>query len=65
LAETAVDALGHVDIITSGPPATVHALFSLDCDGLRRADGFAELASNATLLTRGIPSQSVLASEAG
>ena len=65
LAETTVDALGHVNVITCGPPATVHTLLSLDCDGLRRADGFAQLASNATLLTRGVPSQSVLASEAG
>ena len=65
LAKTAVDALCHVNIVACGPPAAVHALFSLDCDGLRRADGFAQLASNATLLTRGVPSQGVLASEAG
>ena len=65
LAESAVDALGHVDIIACGPPATVHALFGLDCDGLCRANGFAELASNATLLTGRVPSQGMFASEAG
>lgn len=65
LAQTAVDALCHINVVARSPPATVHALLSLDCDGLRRANGLAELASNATLLTRGVPSQSVLASEAG
>jgi hypothetical protein len=65
LAETAVDALGHVDVVACGPPGAVHTLLSLDSDSLCRTDGFAELASNTTLFTRGIPSQSVLASEAG
>jgi hypothetical protein len=65
LAETAVDALGHIDIVASGPPAAVHTLLGLDCDGLCRTDGFAELASNAALLACGVPSESVFASEAG
>jgi len=32
-------------------PAAVCAWFSFDCDGLSRADGFAQLASNASLLS--------------
>jgi len=65
LAQTAVDALCHVDVVSCCPPAAVHTLLSLDCDGLRRADGFTELAGDATLLSCWVPSQSVLASEAG
>jgi hypothetical protein len=41
LAESAVDALGHVDIVACGPSTTVHALFSLNRDCLRRADSLA------------------------
>ena len=65
LAETAVDALCHIDVVACGPPAAVHTLLGLNCDGLRRADGLAELASNAALLACGVPSESVFASEAG
>ena len=65
LAETAVDALCHIDIVACGPPAAVHTLLGLDCDSLRRADSFAELASNAALLASRVPSQGVLATEAG
>lgn len=65
LAETAVDALCHVNVVARCPPAAIHALLGLDCDSLRRADGFAELAGDAALLSCWIPSQSMLASEAG
>jgi hypothetical protein len=65
LAQTAVDALRHINIVACGPPATVHALLGFDCDGLGRADGFAELAGNAALFSGWVPSQGVLASEAG
>lgn len=65
LAETAVNALGHVDVVSRSPPATIHTLFSLDCDSLSWANGLAELAGNATLLASRITSQSMLASEAG
>jgi hypothetical protein len=65
LAKTAVDALCHIDVVARSPPAAVHALLRLDCDGLRRADGLAQLASNAALLACGVPSESVFAAEAG
>lgn len=65
LAETAVDALCHIDIIAGGPPAAVHTLLSLNGNSLRRADGFAKLAGNAALLASWVPPQGVLATEAG
>ena len=63
LAEPAVDALCHVDVVPSGTPAAVLALLRLDGDGLRGADGLAQLASDAALLTRGVATQDVLAAE--
>jgi hypothetical protein len=65
LAKTAVDALCHVDVVSCCPPAAVHTLLGLNRDSLRRADGLAELAGNAALLSCRVSSQSVLASEAG
>jgi hypothetical protein len=65
LAQATVNTLGHIDIISSGSSTAIHTFFSLDGDGLSRADGFAKLASNATFLARRIPSQRVFASEAG
>jgi hypothetical protein len=65
LAKTAVDALGHVDIVARGPPAAIHTLLGLNCDSLGRADSFAEFASNAALFSCWVSSESVLASEAG
>lgn len=56
LAKTAVDALGHVDIVSRGPPAAIHTLFCLNRDSLSWTDGFAKLAGNATLLSSGISS---------
>lgn len=63
LAETAIDALRHVNVISSRPSASVLTLLGLDGDGLSGADGLAKLASNATLFTGGVSSQCVLASE--
>lgn len=83
LAETAVDALGHVDIVLGRSAGSVGSLLGLDGDGLGGADlirgqhvephcraerdsyGLAELAGNASLLTRGVSSKCVLASESG
>eukprot|EP00235_Prasinoderma_singulare_P009573 CAMPEP_0119166340 /NCGR_PEP_ID=MMETSP1315-20130426/5788_1 /TAXON_ID=676789 /ORGANISM="Prasinoderma singularis, Strain RCC927" /LENGTH=207 /DNA_ID=CAMNT_0007159715 /DNA_START=158 /DNA_END=781 /DNA_ORIENTATION=- len=65
LAEPAIDALGHVDVVARGATATVLPLLGLDCDGLRGADGLAQLARNAALLAAGVAAQCVLAAEAG
>jgi len=63
LAETAVDALGHVDVVTSCAARAVRALFGFDGDGLGGADGFAELAGDAAFFARRVPAQSVFATE--
>jgi hypothetical protein len=65
LAQSAVDAFGHVNVVARRSPTAIHTLLGLDRDSLRRADGFTKLAGDATLFTRGIPSQGVLAPEAG
>lgn len=65
LAETAVDALGHVDIVAGRPSASIGTLFGLDGDGLSRADGLAELAGDAAFFARGVTTKGVLAAEAG
>jgi hypothetical protein len=64
LTQATVNAFRHINIVSSRPPAPVHALLSLYSDGLCRANGFAELACNAALLTSWISSESMLASEA-
>lgn len=65
LAVTAVNALGHVDIVTGRPAASVHTLFRLNSDSLGRADGLAELAGNAAFLAGGIATQGMLTAETG
>src|ERR1700732_5281858 len=51
LAEAAVDAFHHVDVVAGGPPrAVVAPRPSLDGDGLGRADRLAQLAGDAALL---------------
>src|SRR5687768_12547866 len=49
LAETAIDALGHVDVVAGRAAAAVAARLGLDGDGLGRADRLAELAGDAAL----------------
>src|SRR3954454_17306423 len=63
LAEAAIDALGHVDVVPRGAAAAVGAGLGLDRDGQGRADRLAELAGDAAFLAVGIPPQSMLAAE--
>src|SRR5215207_1917761 len=64
LAEAAIDALHHVDVVTGcAASAVVAARPRLDGDGLGRADRLAELAGDAALLPVGVAPQRVLASE--
>lgn len=65
LAVTTVDALGHINVISGCPSTSVLAFLGLDGDSLSGANGLAELASDATLLTSGIAAQSMFATEAG
>src|SRR5258708_7812293 len=65
LAQPAIDALHHIDVVARGAPrAVVAARTGFDGDGLRRADRLAELAGDAALLAVRIAAQRVFASEA-
>src|SRR5579885_286374 len=64
LAQPAIDALRHVDVIARRPPAAVGARLGLDGDGLCGTDGLAELAGDAALLAVGVAAQRVLSPEA-
>jgi hypothetical protein len=64
LAEAAVDALGHVNVVARGAPAPILTLLRLDGDGLCRAHSLTQLACNAALLAGGVAPQRMLATEA-
>src|SRR6266545_5635197 len=65
LAEPAIDALDHVDVVAGGAAgAVVAARPGLDGDRLRRADRLAQLAGDAALLAVRIAAQRMLATEA-
>src|SRR5690606_32612769 len=63
LAEPAVDALGHVDVVARRAARSVGTRFGLDSDRLGRADRLAELAGDAALLAVGIASQRMFAAK--
>src|SRR5215469_8694077 len=60
LAQTAIDALHHVDVIAGGAARAVFARLRLDGDGLGGTDGFTELAGDAAFLAIGIAAQRML-----
>src|SRR6201999_4354224 len=64
LAQAAVDAFHHVDVVAGGAAAAVGAGLGLDGDGLGWADRLAQLAGDAALLAVGIAAQGMLAAEA-
>src|SRR5690606_37665886 len=63
LAEAAIDAFGHVDVVARGAAAAVLARFALDRDGERRAYRLAQLARDAALFPVGIATQGMLTAE--
>src|SRR3984885_7534317 len=64
LAQTAIDAFHHVDVVAYGAAgAVVAARAGLDGDRLRRADRLAQLAGDAALLAIGITAQGMLTAE--
>jgi hypothetical protein len=65
LAEAAVDALCHVNVVTGRAAGSVETGLGLDSDSLSGADGLAQLAGNAALLAVGVPPQRVLSTETG
>src|SRR5579885_2297761 len=64
LAEAAIDALRHVDVVARRAPAAVGARLGLDGDGERGTDRLAQLAGDAALLAVGIAAERMLAAEA-
>lgn len=54
LAEAAIDAFGHVNVIARGAAGAILALLGLDGDGRCGADGFAEFAGDATFFACGV-----------
>ena len=64
LAKATVDAFRHVDVVPCGATGAVFSLLGLDGDCLRRADGLAELAGDASLFACRVAAQGVFPSEA-
>jgi hypothetical protein len=65
LTESAIDTLGHVNVVASSSAGTILTFLHFDRNGLGGAGGFTELASNASFLSGGVTAQSVLSTEAG
>lgn len=63
LAVAAINALGHINIVSSCSSTAILALFGFNCDGLRWADGLAEFAGDTALFARGVTTQSMLSAE--
>src|SRR5260370_2609419 len=62
LAQAAIDAFHHVDVVAGGSPgAVVAARSGLDGDGQGRANGLAQFAGDAALLAVRIAAQGMLA----
>jgi hypothetical protein len=79
LAQTTIDTLCHVNVITNSPTASVGSCLCFNCDSLKkesnesqikfraylsRADRFAQLASNTAFFTIRITTQSMFTTEA-
>src|SRR5260221_306930 len=63
LAEAAIDAFRHVDVVARRAPAAIGARLRLDGDGERRAHGLAKLARDAALLAIGTTAQRMFATK--
>ena len=55
LAKTAINTLGHVDIVSRRSSAAISSLLGLNGDGLSWTDRLTELAGDASLLSARIP----------
>src|SRR5579875_736736 len=65
LAEPAINALRHVDVVARRTTAPVGARLRLDRDGQRRTNRFAKLARDTALFTIRVTPECVLAAKAG
>src|SRR5206468_9454006 len=64
LAQPAIDAFDHVDVVAGGAAAAVLARLGLDRNRQRRTHGLAQFARDAALFAVGIAAQRMLAAEA-
>src|SRR3974390_673337 len=64
LAEAAIDAFDHVDVVARGAATSVFAGLGFDGDCLRRADGFAQFAGDTALLAVRIAPERMLGAKA-
>jgi hypothetical protein len=65
LAQATVDAFGHINVVAGGSTRAIGSRFGFNRDCLSRACGLAQLACNASLLSRRIAAQCVLTTETG
>jgi hypothetical protein len=65
LAVSAIDALGHVDVVPGSPTGPILSLLGIDGDSLGGTGRLAELTGDAPLVSGGVPAQSVLSAESG
>ena len=63
MAETAVDALGHVDVVFGGSPGIVGTGLGLDGDGPSGTGALTQFAGDAPFLTSGVSPQRVFPSK--
>lgn len=63
LAKTAVNALGHINIVSGGSSAAIGSLFCFNGNRLSWANGFTQFTSDASFFSTWIPSQCMFTSE--
>lgn len=63
--KTAINTLGHINVISRSPPSPILPLLRIDSNSLRRTSRFTQLTRNTTFVTTRITTQGVFSSEAG
>ena len=64
LAEPAINALGHINVVPSGPTGAVFAGLGLDRNGLGGTDRLTKLAGDTPFVSRGVSPQCVFPTKA-
>lgn len=63
--KSTIDTLGHINIISRGPPCPILPLLGINCNSLRWARSLAQLARNTSFIPTGITTEGVLAAKTG
>merc|ERR1719494_125996 len=63
LAESTINTLGHVNIVSCGSATSIWAWLSFNCDRLSWTDSLTQLARDASLLSIGVPPQCMLSTK--